>query len=325
MTRPLICICICTRERPALLARALASLAALERPEHHDLALVIVENEPEPKLGEMLAGFDPGFPVHHVHEPRLGLVMARNRALDEADRLGATWVAGFDDDEEALPDWLRAYEAAMRARPDARLMTGPYWYRYSEDYSRFLPRQPEDRAGFDRHVTTLADGAEQRGFMGGNSLMHKDIFGSDGMGMRFDPHFNFSGSEDTEFGLRAEKAGQPTLWVRGAIIRETKSGDRARFRGTASRLAGFQVNSCRIRRKLAPGPATHFINFLRLFRHVMLALTYGLKGILLFPLSSEAARGEFGLAGLRLARAWGVISYYVGAVGSPYRTIAPRA
>lgn len=325
MTRPLICICVCTRERPALLAKAIASLAALERPLHHDLALVIVENEPEAKLAGMVAKLDIGFAAHHVHESRLGLVMARNRALDEADRLGATWVAGFDDDEEALADWLRAYETAAQANPELRLMTGPYWYRYGADYSRYLPRQPQDRDAFDQRLDRAHADNEPRSFMGGNCLIHKDIFSSSGLGMRFDIRFNFTGSEDTEFGIRAGMAGHETAWIRSAVIRETMSGARADYFATARRLANFQLNSCRIRRKLTPGPASHFTNFLRLFRHVLLATAYGLRGMVRYAFAAEAGRRDIGVAGLRLARAGGVIRFYFGDATSPYEVISPRA
>jgi hypothetical protein len=61
-----------------MLQRCLAALAKLDRPQDADLALIIVDNEPEPNNHAIVN--ESG--AAHVHEPRRGIAHARNEALD---------------------------------------------------------------------------------------------------------------------------------------------------------------------------------------------------------------------------------------------------
>ena len=103
-----ISIAVCTAGRPELLRACLESIIAQEGPAGSELRLIVVDNNQLPDA-EPIAAEIAGkgrFPVHYVHESRLGIPFARNRAIDTALALKSDWIAFIDDDHEATPGWL---------------------------------------------------------------------------------------------------------------------------------------------------------------------------------------------------------------------------
>ncbi len=98
-----------TRDRPVLLARALASVLSQE---HEDWHLVVVNDGGDPAPVDALVGrHDTGFAgrVAVLHHPQsLGMEAASNAALAEAERHGRfAHVAVHDDDDTWHPAFLR--------------------------------------------------------------------------------------------------------------------------------------------------------------------------------------------------------------------------
>jgi glycosyltransferase involved in cell wall biosynthesis len=108
---------ICTRDRPALLERAVRSLleqtvAAAE--------VLVVDNAPsDERAARLLANAFPG--VRYVLEPVPGLDFARNRALRAAT---SPVVAFLDDDAVADRAWVQALAAAFAEFPELGCCTG---------------------------------------------------------------------------------------------------------------------------------------------------------------------------------------------------------
>jgi GT2 family glycosyltransferase len=97
-------IALCTAgRRPELLRRSLASLIAQDDP---SFEVLVVENAAVPTLDP--ATLPSG--VRYVHEPRIGLDVARNRAIAEA---AGDLIAFTDDDCEADPAWASAVRDAF--------------------------------------------------------------------------------------------------------------------------------------------------------------------------------------------------------------------
>jgi GT2 family glycosyltransferase len=120
---PSITAVVCTHDRPALLARCLASLVALrERAAGRSLSLdlLVVDNAPSDGATRDAVASIPG--VRYVEEPITGLDFARNRALEEST---AEFVAYFDDDVAVDAGWLDGFIEAWSAHPDAGAITGP--------------------------------------------------------------------------------------------------------------------------------------------------------------------------------------------------------
>ncbi len=115
-------VAVSTCRRPDGLTRLLASLMEADG---CDFAweLIVVANGPDAAARTRTESWPRGFPapLRVVHEPRLGLSRARNRAVGVARY---PLVAFLDDDVTVGPGWLSAYE---RAFADAKvgLAAGP--------------------------------------------------------------------------------------------------------------------------------------------------------------------------------------------------------
>ena len=106
-----VSVAVCTHNRAHLLAAAVA--AALPQTTALGGELLLVDNastDATPAVAAALAARHPG--VRVVHEPRLGLSAARNRALAETR---APIVAFLDDDAPPRPGWLAALLEAFDA------------------------------------------------------------------------------------------------------------------------------------------------------------------------------------------------------------------
>jgi glycosyltransferase involved in cell wall biosynthesis len=108
---------ICTRDRPDLLRRALASLMRLDPPASE---LLIVDNAPSDERTATLVAREFRS-VRYVREAVPGLDFARNRALVEA-RFPV--IAFIDDDAVADPGWIAAFQSVFRDRPGVGACTG---------------------------------------------------------------------------------------------------------------------------------------------------------------------------------------------------------
>lgn len=114
---PSVTVAICTHARPQLLEAALRSILALEAPE--SIEVLVVDNAPRDLVtAEVVAGLEG---VRYVREPRPGLDIARNRALQEAT---GSFVAFIDDDVVVDREWLRGLREALQENPDAGVITG---------------------------------------------------------------------------------------------------------------------------------------------------------------------------------------------------------
>ena len=101
-----ICIAVCTRNRSTQLREALKSLAALTPSDDFQSHVLVVDNASEDQTKEVICDATSAYPqlqLRSAYEPRVGYAFPRNRAIEETD---ATWIAFFDDDQIADPDWL---------------------------------------------------------------------------------------------------------------------------------------------------------------------------------------------------------------------------
>jgi glycosyltransferase involved in cell wall biosynthesis len=113
---PLITIAICTRNRAALLEKAMRSV--LGQMNGH-AEILIVDNGSTDNTAQLAAEFSAADPrVRFFCEPRTGLSNARNLALRQA---AGDWVGFLDDDAIAEPGWLAAYQNFFAALPNSRI------------------------------------------------------------------------------------------------------------------------------------------------------------------------------------------------------------
>ncbi|MEV6343644.1 glycosyltransferase family A protein [Actinoplanes sp. NPDC051851] len=117
---PEITVVVCTRERPAALARCLESLFAQRYP---GFRVLVVDNAPESGataavVRDAAATRDW---VRYLAEPRAGLSYARNTAVAACPGRILAWI---DDDEIADPHWLAEIARALHDHPEADVVSG---------------------------------------------------------------------------------------------------------------------------------------------------------------------------------------------------------
>lgn len=110
----MISVVVCTRDRPAELARCLGSLRRLDGPAHE---VLVIDNAPRDDAARQAVAATP---FRYVREEAPGLDRARNRGIAEARH---DLIAFTDDDVEVDPGWLGALAAAF-ADPRVAGVTG---------------------------------------------------------------------------------------------------------------------------------------------------------------------------------------------------------
>jgi glycosyltransferase involved in cell wall biosynthesis len=112
-------VVIVTRNRPALLARALESLT------RQTLApdeVVVVDNNSTVSYSQVFERFAPRLPLKTVIEPKTGIPFARNRGLQEAS---GDIILFTDDDCEPEPQWVEELVRPFYRDPHIGAVGGP--------------------------------------------------------------------------------------------------------------------------------------------------------------------------------------------------------
>src|ERR1039457_4674144 len=100
-----ITVCVCTYKRRQMLKRLLDDLANQETGEAFMFSIVVVDNDPSQSAEPIVSAFATrsSFPVTYYVEPRQGICLVRNRAVEHAV---GNFVAFIDDDEFPVRSWL---------------------------------------------------------------------------------------------------------------------------------------------------------------------------------------------------------------------------
>jgi N-acetylglucosaminyl-diphospho-decaprenol L-rhamnosyltransferase len=197
--------------RRAHLERQHAGVArGTERP---DAYIVVAMDDPD------LASWAPRDAVTPIVLPiaaasdRLPLARARNAGAEAALAADADLLVFLDVDCIPSPELLSTYRRAAEKRPDA-LLCGPVGYlpegRHDpesfEGVAHFHNFRPRPEAG------ELQEG-EHRLFWSLSFAVSASTWQRVG---GFDERYEGYGAEDTDFAMRAERAGTPLVWVGGA-------------------------------------------------------------------------------------------------------------
>ena len=209
--RPLVTVVLPTCDRIASLAEALQSIIGQRSGGQFDQEVVVVGNASPPSVARLVADMSRGSPVpiRYVYEPRVGVSHARNRGIDHAR---GDWIAFFDDDQVAHPDWLRELLRVADA-VTAPCVGGRITLRLSASVPplssrcrNILGEQSFTGAAFlctDRNIPSS-----------GNLMVARRVFQTVGMfdvGMR-------NGGEDSELVRRMRRAGIPVVIAPAAVV-----------------------------------------------------------------------------------------------------------
>jgi GT2 family glycosyltransferase len=222
MRRP-VAICICTRNRPQELARALASVDELATRPAQLLVADDSDREMTPAVRDVWARHPD---ATYVSGPRRGLAANRNACLDLLDPM--VEAVSFVDDDVVLPsDFVNVAFAALRSSPEFTIVTG-HEYQYGHDvrphnlsFWGHLEEKPREEAP----VTQICINA---------TLFPRALFDL----VRFDEFLRY-GSEEADIAAQAQRAGYRIISVEEFVVEHRPSAvGRAEYRRfvEASRL-----------------------------------------------------------------------------------------
>ncbi len=214
-------IAIPTHRRPGGLDNALRSIAALTAPEAVHIEVLVVENDRQKTVQSVIDTFER-FAIHYVLEDKPGLVHVRNRILSEATRLNADYLAGMDDDETTLPQWLAALWDGLN-RFGATVATGPTLSCFEAEPPLWI-RQ----GNFFKTQIERATGRILKRAAAGNFMLDMRFLKTHPV--QYDMRFNFIGGEDSDFFGRIAAQGGKIVWVQEAVTYETVPAERMTLR-----------------------------------------------------------------------------------------------
>jgi succinoglycan biosynthesis protein ExoM len=207
--------------RPKLLSACLTSIAAQRGDDEFTIHIIVVDNDPAGSAAPVVAEFKPDFPVTCIHQPRRGIAIARNAALDAAKAIGADWIAFIDDDETAAPDWLENLMA--KEYRDTPVLMGRQIMVYPPDAPFWTPRERRKRPEEGRAMTTAYTH---------NVRLSAALVDA---GLRFDESLGAMGGEDQEFFAEAYRRGFTIRRTERALTYETAHRERLTYVGQVYR------------------------------------------------------------------------------------------
>ena len=211
-----------------MLTACLKSLLALDLPRGMTVRFIIVENSATPTLAPVIERFADALrqraTVELIHEPKLGIPVARNRALYAAADGGDRWLVFVDDDETVAPDWLACLVTSAEAR-GFDLAAGPVI-----PIAPDSPLSPKEAIILDHYSAEARRGGRnrERALQAGAPFTH-DLATNNWIGrvealrnegLRFDEAMGHMGGTDTDLSRRAAKAGLTLGWVPEALVYE---------------------------------------------------------------------------------------------------------
>ena len=305
-----LCITLCTRGRPQMLARCLASLCPAIDRISEPVFVVVVENDTQIRARDVVEGFTDRLDIHYAQEVEQGIPFARNRSIEEATRIGFDWLIFIDDDEWVAEDWLAAFINARSTYPDAEVLTGPVLRDYPQDAPGWLPRS--GRAG-------LVTGSTLPAAATNNTMVAARLFDTDALAMRFREQMRYTGGSDTEFFLRFTRHGGQVIWVEEAQVFEEYPDNRSTLRWHSQRNIRRASGGVMIERMHGQSGLRYGVP--RIVDCLYLGFGRIAQGTGLMLLGRRNGRDQVTKGLLSLASAWGYLRGLFNLQSTPYRQI----
>lgn len=238
-----IALCICTYKRPQLLEQLLRSLQDiyLGELERTDVRIIVVDNYPDGNVRVVCERLSGRLPVklHFVEETQRGSAFARNRAVDEALRSGADFVAFIDDDDLPESDWLWQL-TVKRMQTHADIVYGVFPPLVNPKWPDWLKNSPL----FDepKHKIKTKYGAPRNVGTGNVLMSHEFIERMKSSGPLFLTEFGMLGCEDADFFARASKCGASFSRADKAVINRGYQEQRLTLFGLLK--DAFRIGNC---------------------------------------------------------------------------------
>ena len=209
-----IAICICTYNRPEGLKAALRSLDGqqLTTLSEAQIVVIAVDNSAGGSAKAICDAYAENgrFALRYVHQPKKGLVHARNACLAAGQNEQADHILFLDDDEAAAPSWVEALLGRL-TQSGAAAAIGPVFPVFERPPPVWLPvhrfvNRVKDEGGFSQDGHTCNAAISMAAIRAGD--------------LSFDLRFNETGGEDTMFFKVLRDRGDRIAWAEAAHVHE---------------------------------------------------------------------------------------------------------
>jgi GT2 family glycosyltransferase len=139
--------------------------------------------------------------------------------LNQAFLLNPDFIVFVDDDEYVTPGWVNELLVTI-TNSDADAVRGPVIAKLDENTSKYI-------AYFFRRKEH-PDNSQIYSFATGNLILRRKSL--EKLNVWFDNRFNYTGSEDSFFGIQLMKKGAKIFWAAKAIVYETIPEKRANLK-----------------------------------------------------------------------------------------------
>jgi succinoglycan biosynthesis protein ExoM len=256
--RQAIVVAVLTFRRPRELAEFLEAYTQVASPPEADVTLLVVDNDAHGSGRTTVDAYrDRISGLQYVIEPRVGIPVARNRALREALASNADALCFIDDDEVPETNWLVNLVGEWR-RSGAELVGGPVGVApvpaTATPWQRLINASLASRS--HRKYAGTAEAAASGGrytIVTNNWLC--DLRWLAASGLRFDERLLLTGGSDTAFCRAATAVGCRRSWAPDATVHETIPPARLTlryqlWRGASQSITHFRMKHDRITPRL---------------------------------------------------------------------------
>ncbi len=198
---PDITVLVCTCNRAEMLRAALLSLSRQQTDGQFTYEILVIDNAPSEKTRQVVieAAEATSISIRYCPEPRQGRVFARNRGIQESQ---GQWIALFDDDQIAEPDWLQELLAIAREKK-VLSVGGAVALQLPEGCQRKFSWTCRRMLGECVGWNEPQPYTRKEGPGAGNEMLHRSVFEKVG---EYDESYNLRG-EDTDMYRRIRAAG----------------------------------------------------------------------------------------------------------------------
>lgn len=215
-----IFVAVITFNRLAGLAKLLDSMTrqTMDPSRPYVLTMGVIDNDPACSAEALVSRMREStqLQILYVSEPRQGIPIARNAALDALPASG-DYLCFIDDDEWAPPDWLDSFMEG-RQRFDAECYYGPVIPQYPEGASEWLIKSGFFAAWKNPDGAQIDYAASNNVMISGRAIKDKEL--------RFDERMRFTGGSDYLFFRQGFERGLVIRWVQAAAVYEENPASR---------------------------------------------------------------------------------------------------
>lgn len=212
----MISILICTYQRPQLLHNCLKSIFNLRSSYPHEI--IVIDNDE----------LNSAKPIVDIYEEKVQYISCIEKGLSNVRNLAAKSANGqfvlfIDDDEVADEYWLQNI-LNTQIKYDADVVFGRVIYKIPSSYPSYI----RESKYFNRKRKLTGLHIKINEGYSGNTLIRKSLFSL--RSPPFDPKYNFSGGEDTDFFNFLLKSEYRLIFCDEAVIYETQDLNRLSLR-----------------------------------------------------------------------------------------------